>query len=672
MHYFCLTILKIMAFNDNPTVDDNSSKSEESVLKVKSVLTQKNGFICREESPDYGVDLDVELVENKESTSQKFAVQIKSSTSPKFINSKKGERFISFEFKTSRLGYLCGRPPAYGIIIMYDDSTKTIYFDYVEEIMKRITEIRPDDWKAQKSINIHIAPNVLDDESAKKLHKKMLAKHENHILLLMSHGENYGIASYSNTKSDKVDFDDKKQIIKFLEDYGAITFNEQRFNFIEQLLSKLTHTDIQNSDVLLFVAAITYGQLGNVIEADYYIEKFYRRKTPPTEHEIEVVEFSKMKIEFLKGEADFEKYLAKLEKLKTTSTSPMNKLNIEINYTYIKLIGFFKEEDSKADVEKVIDDLFNKIETSTLDKKDKNFLKILQSQNLNVFACKEFGNERLKLKLQVDLRTDTSNTKRRLSNVISLIQKSLKYALDVYNYSKTYGNIMLKAISMHSLARYYLNYQYQLMMLNIKTELQESPELKVVFENKINLALAAFELCASQNMHDEAHQTLICAYELKMVYMNQYKKELGLRSFYEIETILLEIERITGISHFKSVSRDSYEGLKAKLRYKDSLKNKTDKELEQIAMEILNAYELPIARLPNVIHEVKTFQIFEQRCTNKNIQLLQDKRHLSSQSTAYVEPSTFILQSKLSGLETKPSHDIEVLLNEFSTILHTA
>lgn len=225
---------------------------------------------------------------------------------------------------------------------------------------------------------------------------------------------------------------------------------------------------------------------------------------------------------------------------------------------------------------------------------------------------------------------------------------------------------------MQHIARYFLNYQYSMMMLNINNELQENMTFKVDFEQKIDMALSAFDLCASLQIHDEAHRALGCAYELKMVYMVQYNAELGLRTFHEIENILREIERITGVQAFKSMAKETYEGLKAKLGRKESLKDKTDEELEQFAMLMLNALELPIERLPNVIHEAKTLQVFEQRCTNKNIELLQDKRHLVSKSTAYAEPSKFILRSKVSGIETKPSQDIEVLLNEFSTILNNS
>ena len=87
-----------MSFFDSPTVDDNAKKSEESVLKVKGIFTKRNGFINREENPDYGVDLDVELVlEAHHASSQKFAVQIKSTGKVSTV-SKDGHKYISLSF----------------------------------------------------------------------------------------------------------------------------------------------------------------------------------------------------------------------------------------------------------------------------------------------------------------------------------------------------------------------------------------------------------------------------------------------------------------------------------------------------------------------------------------------------------------------------------------------
>ena len=54
-----------MGFYDNPIVDIYSKTSEESLIATKQVFLQKNGFLVREENPDKGVDLDVELLIDK-------------------------------------------------------------------------------------------------------------------------------------------------------------------------------------------------------------------------------------------------------------------------------------------------------------------------------------------------------------------------------------------------------------------------------------------------------------------------------------------------------------------------------------------------------------------------------------------------------------------------------
>ena len=107
-----------MSFYKNPKVDEYAKASEESVLAVRAIVCKRNGFIVREEVPDYGVDLEVEMIINADNaTGKKFAIQIKSCQNISTV-SKKKQKFVSYEFETSRLGYLSRRPPAYGLIII--------------------------------------------------------------------------------------------------------------------------------------------------------------------------------------------------------------------------------------------------------------------------------------------------------------------------------------------------------------------------------------------------------------------------------------------------------------------------------------------------------------------------------------------------------------------------
>jgi Domain of unknown function (DUF4365) len=164
-----------MAYGDTPKVDDNSIRSEESVFAVKKILSRRNGFISREESPDYGVDLDVELVNReKGATSQKFAVQIKSAKKIAYVQ-KEGTEYVVLPFKTSRLSYLCNRTPAYGIIALHEENSEAAYFDYVDAIVPRLDEHNAD-WREQETVTIYIAKQLLTDETALALHERMTTR----------------------------------------------------------------------------------------------------------------------------------------------------------------------------------------------------------------------------------------------------------------------------------------------------------------------------------------------------------------------------------------------------------------------------------------------------------------------------------------------------------------
>jgi len=150
-----------MAFSNSPIVDTSAKASEESILFIRSILSTKNGFICREESPDYGCDLELEVITNGQNASgKKIPVQVKSWKRCKIIKLNT-ENYISKPFNTSRLAYLCQRPPAYGLILIYDEPNTKCYFDFVEDIMARLDNSHLDDsWRDQESVSIHIPVKI--------------------------------------------------------------------------------------------------------------------------------------------------------------------------------------------------------------------------------------------------------------------------------------------------------------------------------------------------------------------------------------------------------------------------------------------------------------------------------------------------------------------------------
>lgn len=142
-----------MGFCNNPIVDIYSKTFEESVIATKRVFSQKNGFLVREENPDKGVDLDVELLIDNQVSGFKFAIQIKSARKLQTIQ-KEGSTFIRYNIKASRLGYLCRRSPGFGLIVVYDTQEQQLYYDYVENICSIMGEHNDNEWMNNENVRL--------------------------------------------------------------------------------------------------------------------------------------------------------------------------------------------------------------------------------------------------------------------------------------------------------------------------------------------------------------------------------------------------------------------------------------------------------------------------------------------------------------------------------------
>ena len=177
-----------MAFNDNPNIDDYSKNCEDSVLAVKNLLRQKNGFICRTVNPDFGIDEDVELnlynevtKKHDKASNKHFSLQLKSidkDDNDKFIT-RNGIKYIKLQFETSRLGYILRRPPAYGVVIIYDVREEKLYYDYGEEIYYRLNDLHGnDEWKNSEKPLIYIPVEIiLNEKAVNSIYEFMVERH---------------------------------------------------------------------------------------------------------------------------------------------------------------------------------------------------------------------------------------------------------------------------------------------------------------------------------------------------------------------------------------------------------------------------------------------------------------------------------------------------------------
>jgi len=666
-----------MAFLDKPTVDENAKKSEESVNVVRSLFTFRNGFISHPETPDYGVDLNIELVAGGDgATSHMFPVQIKSTARVSVI-SRGDEKFIALPFKTSRLGYLCHRLPVCGIIVLYDDEAKICYFDYVDAIAARLTEEHGDEeWRPKESVTVHLPLQVLDAAALPALHDKFSQEHARHQMMMRSQGSNYGLTTHVFSKRDALPLDihNPKQVAKLLEDFGGVLYNKQDFAMLLDLIGRVPVTVINSSKTILFLAALTYAQVGNVIEAEHYLNKCYRQAVAFDATGAELLAFAQIRVAFIKGDTSLSGYRQKLAELRAATTSPLNKLTFEINIVHLGLV-----EDSDGEGEApsaaAITELFETIEAAPLEQKDKQFLKLFNSENLHTYGCSQLLKDasRFKGREKAGIPVAPAVRLSKAQALVDVVCQAIEAVEEVGAYAKTQDDQLLNAYALQYSGRFFLALHYCLMMIHIGEPAELSEILHAQYVQKFNASVRAYSVFLELGLLKDAHQALSTCYELQTLFELRYAQSLDARPTEDLLRVLREIENEAGIAAFESAVRPAYEGMTAHLAApRTKLADIPADQLPNFASKWLDALDLPPDRLPFLLASMEAFRLFEQECENENIELVEELSHLFDSRTAYTRPLAYMLRNKINGLCSPPSKSVQQLLTSFRHLIKKA
>src|SRR5690606_13121771 len=426
-----------MAFFDSPQVDENSKRSEESVHQATGFFSQKNGFLSRVESPDYGVDLDIELIDQDSgATSKKFGIQIKSTVEIKTATYS-NEIFVSLPFKTSRLGYLAQREPTYGLILVYDESKQEVYFDYVEEIINRLNKTKKDDsCKEQDTVNILMPLQILSSETVKKIHTKFTRRFRNHSQLIVKHGRDFNIPVFtSNLGQESINIEENKSSL--LEKYGSILFNENEYRLLTDTIESLSPQQINSSSEILFIAALLYSYTGKIIEGQYYVQKAKQVSSKLSEEKKMCLEFASYYVEFAKGNLTHEDYSDLfVSQLRNPNLSEDNKLLIKINTIWFRFLNNRRSAEIQLDTSP-IPDLLKEIETSAIEFKQQHLYRVYVYQTYHAMAIEYFLNTFVAIKLKESLGLEETVEKRIqiAQNILAIISESTQAIFDAYKYA---------------------------------------------------------------------------------------------------------------------------------------------------------------------------------------------------------------------------------------------
>lgn len=657
-----------MAFDDNPIVDDNSKRSEESEHAVRHFFNRKSGFLCRDELPDLGVDLDVELIEENSTMSAfKFAIQIKSTAKATYIT-KDEESFISFSFKPSRLRYLAQRTPGCGLIILYDESAEVLFFDYIEDIITRVQASKEDEsWKDQLTVNIHFpVSNKITPTIVQRIYDKFLQRKRNHDLLLQDHGESYHLPVYGKP-NDPINL-----TVEELEENGSILINNQEFKLLHFALSGLKRGEIRKSKLLCLYAAVAYSEIGDVIEAKYYLSrcKQFRETYSPSDKELLLL--IGPRVDFISGEISLTEYGKKMDLLFNEVKNPLNILNVKLNLMYLKVLDRIRNGKYTVEFDVELKSIFSEIEQLEIKEENRNALIIQHSDIVlnytNAFLSKNVIRQRIREKLNYEL--SDQEKEELITRYFELRELPISYLEKVFNYSNETQNDILKSNVLFRLANYFLI--THLCLVFIKESPPLTYELKKQYLNHVNNLFIVFNVFIEEKRKREAHLSLNFSLDLRKLFSLEYGQALIDEDENETIKLIEQIEFETGMKKYNSHVEEAFHHFESinQLTQEDLLLRSSDQDIEKFAHTILEVYQLPEDRLINIIAELKNYKKFHEACKNPDLDLLQDLSHNSSIETSYKYPPKYIIRNMKTGLKTLPSTDIDELLEAFKDVLN--
>lgn len=122
------------------------------VLEYESELALRNQlpkeWILRKKDPDYGIDLEVEIVEKERVTNKVLWLQIKAKECI-----KPEAKSVSYQMKTKHLKYYesCSIPV---IILFYIKSQNLFYYLFIQRFISETISVNNPDWRKKKTVSI--------------------------------------------------------------------------------------------------------------------------------------------------------------------------------------------------------------------------------------------------------------------------------------------------------------------------------------------------------------------------------------------------------------------------------------------------------------------------------------------------------------------------------------
>lgn len=625
-----------MAFWDDPIVDKNSERSEESVLRTKLLLSRKNGFISHEinGNDDYGVDINLQILNEGKATSLQVPLQIKSSL--KFPESHlNGEPHKVLQFKTSRLGFLIRHNPSKGIIVIYEESSDEIYYDFCYEIYNRIRLNKKDEtWKSQESITIHIPKKNLLSGHIVELHTRINNIFQNANQLYSDHARDYDLP-----------LTDEKGLLSAFEQLklnGGLMFEMNLFPQILTLLEDVERKHLREKEIL-FLGAITNVEVSDLVEADFYFKLIENSGITFDSEETEVLKFQRYKYEYYLGKASKEKLVEYLMEIRDNSHHTRTVILASTNLLNLKLLGDAQAKKFDRSYAQQIADYIAIIEDSKLEIRTKHFDLIGLADLLNSVSYRVLMEDLQEANVRSLYKNDLSKgeIKEKTLWILSLDTLSYKILIDAEKYGVTKKDDLLLAEVYYYRSRSFLNKNYAIYMNQISLENDE--EISTL---NFKLSLKSHFLYNKLGLVQGAIRAISTSIEIFKISL--YSLNIDLSSIIELEALEKEYNQLlNSVPNFQFTSiaeeiRDAINGVEKK--YKDL----TNAEILLMAEWHAKMKNLSSDRIPFIIEEMEDHREFYRLHDEEKFSLLSNQG--SKGEGAYSSSANYMVKSKNSDI----------------------
>lgn len=655
-----------MGFYDNPNVDISSQVSEESVLATKQAFLQKNGFLVREENPDKGVDLDVEMIINNKVSGFKFAIQIKSAQNLQTVQ-KDNISYISYSIKTSRLGYLCRRSPGFGLIVVFDEHSHQLYYDFIENIFSRITKSHNnDEWMKNETVTFHIeTSNIIDPDSLILIYQKMNQRCTNFNDMYAQKASDFDLPTFEHSEF--------KDPVVVLEKYGYIFFNNNDYRIIYDLLSRMSLNKILTNHKLLLLSALTYYRIGQYVESDYFLRKcdFYLNEYNDTEREL--LHISKFSSDFALGKISRSQYYMMMKEFGAAVKGALNLIYIHLQTLFVELLDTsIYDETSFEHVFSNIEDIQERINRLDV-AEDIKYLYMLDVLSLiHEIGIRQFSKFEARMMIQKRLLGD-SPLQERVTNaklLAILLLKTQERLQFIWTYSNKSDNAYLQAMVLFKKTYMFYSFTVQRLISSYANRdgmgsFKEtcSAELFVQAYSDIIKAYTVFK--ERRDLH-HAYRCLSISLEINYLFSFLQSKNIDDNLYKQALLALGDLEKELHLGPYRILTEEMLIDLVSRKERHgsawDEYSFQSSDEKYRLANLIVQSIGLPVERIDNLISEMTFMQQAREVINAKYFDILQNLSHTKSKDTFYKEAPLYIIRCKKCNYQTVESDNLNTLL----------